>query len=368
MSLTAADRQQLRQSCTRVLPGTVPCSPAQDFRRLADWCEANGITHDAYGEGPLVEGFEQKVATLLGLPAAVFMPSGVMAQGVAMRIWTEAAGVRRIGLHPTSHLLLHEDQAWSALFGLHAVPLGQAGRPLQAEDLAGCGQPLAALIHELPIREAGGRLPSWDGLQALKALARQRGVRLHMDGARLWESAAGFGRSPAEIAAGFDSVYVSFYKGIAALTGAMLLGDADFVAQARLWRHRMGGTLYHLSPMVASAAMQFDERLALMPVLLQRARTLAAALAPLPGLRVDPDPPHVNLLHLWFDASADAVQDARDTVAAESGCWLFGGVRAADVPHWSRVELSVDDNLLQLTDEQVLPLFRRLCELMRSGR
>lgn len=364
MSLTPAERQQLRQSCTRVLPGFAPRSPAQDFRRLADWCEAQGVAHDDYGQGPLVERFEQKVATLLDLPAAVFMPSGVMAQGVAMRIWTEAAGLRRIGLHPTSHLLLHEDQAWSALFALHAVPLGQAGRPLQAEDLAACGQPLAAVIHELPIREAGGRLPTWDALQALKDLARQRGVRLHMDGARLWESTAGFGRSAAELAAGFDSVYVSFYKGIGALSGAMLLGDAGFVAQARLWRRRMGGTLCHLSPMVASAAMQFDERRALMPALLQRARTLAAALARLPGLRVDPEEPHVNMMHLWFDANADAVQDARDTVATETGCWLFGGVREADAPGWCRVELYVGDSLLALPDDAVLPLFRRLCELM----
>ena len=364
MSLTPAQRQQLRLSCTRVLPGSPLRSPAQDFRRLADWCEAHAIAHDDYGEGPLVEGFEQKVAALLGLPAAVFMPSGVMAQAVAMRIWTEAAGLRRIGLHPTSHLLLHEEQSPSALFDLHAVPLGQARQPLRAQDLAACGQPLAAVIHEMPIRESGGRLPSWDELQALKDLARQRGVRLHLDGARLWESAAGFERTAAEIAAGFDSVYVSFYKGIGALTGAMLLGDTGFIDQARLWRRRMGGTLYHLSPMVASAAMQFDARLALMPALLQRARALAAALTPVPGLRVDPERPHVNMMHLWFDAGVDAVQDARDTVAAESGCWLFGGVREADAPGWSRAELYVGDALLDLSDEQVLPLFRRLTALM----
>lgn len=366
MPLSDAERQQLRQSCTLVVPGMPDRTPADDFQRLADWCRAHDVAHDRYGDGPLVQGFEAKIATLLGLPAAVFMPSGVMAQLIAMRIWTEARGLPRVGLHPTSHLLLHEDEAWSALLGLHAVPLGQRQRPLLADDLAACGQPLAAVITELPIRESGGRLPRWEELQALKDTARQRGIRLHMDGARLWESTAGFARTPAEVAAGFDSVYVSFYKGIGAITGAMLLGDAGFIAQARRWRHRLGGTLYHLSPMVASAAMQFDERLALMPALLQRARSLAAALAGLPGLRVDPPEPHVNLMNLWFDAPIAAVQAARDTVARESGVWLFGGFDLADVPGWCQLELSVGDRLLAVPDGQLVPLFKRACELMRT--
>jgi threonine aldolase len=366
MPLSPAERSQLRKSCTVVMPGGAEPSPAEDFRRMAAWCEAESVAHDQYGDGPLVEGFEQKIATLLDMPAAVFMPSGVMAQGVALRIWTEAAGLHRVGLHPTSHLLLHEEQAWSALFGLHAVPLGQVARPLLAEDVAACRQPLACVITELPIRESGGRLPSWTDLQALKDLARERRLRLHLDGARLWESCAGFDRPPKEIAAGFDSVYVSFYKGIGALAGAMLLGDADFIAQARLWRRRLGGTLYHLSPMVVSAAMQFDERLARQPALLARARSLAEGLSTVAGLRVDPPVPHTNMLHLWFDAPADAVLDARDQIACETGCWLLGGLRAADVPGWSRCEWSVGNLLLDLADDQVLPLFERLCQAMRQ--
>ena len=367
MPLTDDERQHLRRSCRLVVPGQMERSAADDFQRLADWCRAHDVAHDRYGDGPLVHDFEHKIATLLGLPAAVFMPTGVMAQLIALRIWTEARGLRRVGLHPTSHLLLHEDQAWSALFDLHAVPLGPKERPVLAEDLIGCGQPLACVITELPIRESGGRLPSWDELQALKVEARRRGVRLHMDGARLWESTAGFGKTAAEVAAGFDSVYVSFYKAIGALSGAMLLGDADFIAQARLWRRRLGGTQFHLSPLVASAAMPFDERLALQPALLQRARSLAAALAGLPGLRVDPPVPHVNLMNLWFDAPILAVQAARDTVAQESGVWLFGGFDAADVPGWCQLELQVGEALLPVPDETLVPLFGRALELMRAG-
>jgi threonine aldolase len=345
--LTSDQRQALRRACATVVPGFAQASAADDFRQLADWCQAHEIKHDLYGQGPLVEDFERKLATLLGQPAAVFMPSGIMAQQAAVRIWAEAAALPRFGVHPTSHLLHHEAEAHAALLQGHAVPVGDGLRPLTAADLADCHQPLACLIAELPIREAGGQLPSWDELQALKAAAQARGIRLHMDGARLWESAAFYDRPHAEIAAGFDSVYVSLYKGIGGFAGAVLAGDEGFIEQARLWRKRLGGTLFHLSPMVAAAAMRFDARLALMPALYQRALDLATGLRGLPRLRVNPATPQSNLMHLFFDAGADAVHAARDHIATEAGTWLFDRVAPADVPGFSRTELYLGDRALQ---------------------
>jgi len=362
---TAAERRQLRKDCTLVVPEFAATTAAEDFRRLADWCEAQGVAHDHYGTGDLVEGFERKIATLLGKPAAVFMPSGIMAQLTAVRIWTEAAGLPRFGMHPTSHLASHEEQAHAALLHCHGVPVGDRLRPLLASDLDACRQPLACLLVELPIREAGGQLPSWDELEALKAAARARGLPLHMDGARLWESTSFYGKSCTEIAEGFDSVYVSVYKGIGGFAGALLAGSDAVVAQARLWRRRMGGTLYHLSPMVASAAMRFDERLALMPALYRRAVELAAGLAPLPGLRVNPQVPQTNLLHLHFDAPVEAVAAARDELAAQHGCWLVDGMRPSEVPGWCVAELYVGDQLLRWDNAQVLPRFAQLCEAIR---
>ena len=369
MPLTPAQRRQLRRDCTLIVPGFAHLTAAQEFRAMADWCEAQGTEHDLYGQGDLVEGFEGKIARLLGKPAAVFMPSGIMAQAVAVKLWTEGAGLPRFGLHPTSHLLLHEEQAHDALLHCHAVPLGDRLRPLLASDLQACAQALACVIVELPIREAGGQLPSWDELQALKAEARQRDLRLHMDGARLWESAPHYGKTPAEIAEGFDSVYVSVYKGIGALSGALLVGGDDFIANARLWRRRLGGTLYHLSPMVVSAAMRFDERLAWMPGLYQRARDLAAGLAGVPRLRLNPATPQTPMLHLFFDAPADAVLEARDALAAGTGCWLVDGVRPAEVPGWSVSELTVGDRLLNTgaaDNARIVALFAQLCDTLST--
>ena len=90
----------------------------------------------------------------------------------------------------------------------------------------------------------------------------------------------------------------------------MLAGDEDFIAEARLWRQRMGGTLVHQSPMIASAAMRLDARLAMMDACYARTLDLAAGLGEIPGLRVNPAPPHTNMMHLFFDAPAEASSSA----------------------------------------------------------
>jgi threonine aldolase len=364
MPYTPEERQALRKRCAVIVPGFKALEPADEFRQLADWCQSHGAAHDIYGKGPLVEDFEHKIATLLGKPAATFVPSGIMAQLAAVRVWAERARLHRFGMHPTSHLMHHEEQAFSALMNCHGVPVGDRLRPMLAADLEAVSQGLACAIIELPIREAGGQLPTWDELEALKACAAARGVALHMDGARLWESAAFYGKSYAEIAAGFDSVYVSLYKGIGAFAGAVLAGDEAFVNDARLWRRRMGGTLFHMSPMVAAAAMRFDERLALMPALYRRTLSFAAELGRRRLLRVNPRTPHTNMLHLYFAAPADAVAEARDKLAQETGAWLFDGVRNAEVPGWSLTEIYVGDRLLQLDDGELMPWVDQLCEAL----
>lgn len=327
---------------------------------LADWCVANDVAHDVYGEGRLIEDFERRIAELTGKAAAAFMPSGVMAQLIAIRIWAGRAGLPRFGLHPTSHLILHEREAYQALFHLHGVVVGDRLRPMTAADLEAENQPLACLVVELPIREAGGQLPDWDQLEALKSLARRRTIALHMDGARLWECRAYYGRSYAQIAEGFASVYVSVYKGLGGIAGAVLAGDEDFVAEARLWRRRMGGTLVHQSPMIASAAMRLESRLAQMDACYARALSLAKALADVPGFRVKPATPHTNMMHLYIAAPAETVMERRDEIAARDGVWLIGGARGAEIPGWCVTEIYVGDTLIDQGNDQVVARLREL--------
>jgi threonine aldolase len=362
LSLSAEDRQKLRERCATIVGGFRGGSLAEEYDTLADWCRAGAVERDNYGEGALIEDFERRIAGLVGKPAAAFMPSGVMAQLAAVRIWTERARLSRFGLHPTSHLIVHEREAYQALFGLHGAVVGDRLRPMTAPDLAAERSPLGCLIVELPIREAGGQLPTWEDLEALKDACRQRAIPLHMDGARLWESRAFYDRPYAEIADGFASVYVSAYKGLGGIAGAVLAGDEDFVAEARVWRRRMGGTLIHQHPMIASAAMRLDARLAQMDALYARALSLAEALAGVPGLKVNPARPHTNMMHLYFQAPAEALMDRRDAIAERDGVWLIGGAKPAEVPGWCVSELYVGDNLLALDDAEVVAGMRALLE------
>jgi threonine aldolase len=161
-------------------------------------------------------------------------------------------------------------------------------------------------------------------------------------------------------------VYVSFYKGIGALAGAMLLGPADFIAEARVWRRRQGGTLVQLHPLVASAAMRFDDQLAKMPADRRRAREFAAALAAIDGIVVEPQPPEVNLFHVHFPVPAAALTAARDAIAREHGAWLLQRAAPGRLPGCSSTEIYVGDNLFALPDAVVVPLFAQLLQHARA--
>ena len=130
---------------------------------------------DRYGSGERIERLERRVAELLGQEAAVFMPSGTMAQPIALRIWSDRRGIRTVAFHPTCHLELHEEKGYERLHGLHGKLVGDPNRLITVDDLDALREPVAALLLELPQREIGGLLPSWDDLGAQLAWARASG-------------------------------------------------------------------------------------------------------------------------------------------------------------------------------------------------
>ncbi|WP_426196997.1 threonine aldolase family protein [Massilia sp. DWR3-1-1] len=344
----------LLSACHTVLPGHRARAPARMFADMAAWCEQHEVAHDVYGSGALIEQFERKVADLLGFEAALFCISGTMAQVTALRLACEDRGSALVALHPTSHILVHESSNYQLLGHFDALAVGDRHRPWCAADLAAVPDRLGVVAMEMPMREIGGQNPSWDEIAAIKDHCRARGAHLHMDGARLWEAAAGMHRTPAELAAGFDSVYVSLYKGIGGLGGAMLAGSTTFIARAAAWCRRQGGNVVHRSPYVVAAAMQFDQRLAAMPAYFARTEWLYGVLADFPRLRANPARPQANMLHLHLPVSRERALAIRDRVAREHGLWLFGRANHAALPDTSYVELYVGDNLLALADAQVI--------------
>jgi len=346
--LTFAEETALRDQCTVFLAGHGPVTAAALLATIPA-----GTVADRYGEGGAVAELEEEIAGLLGKPAAVFVPSGTMAQQCVLRVHADRRQRRTVIFHPMCHLDRHEGQAYQRLHGLTGRPAGDPDRLLTMDDLTAISEPPAALLIELPQRDLGGQQPDWAGLTAQIDWAHGRGAAVHLDGARLWESAAGYGKPPAEIVALFDTVYVSFYKGIGALPGCCVAGPADIVAEVREWRHRMGGTLFGLWPNAASALTCLRRRLPLMPGYLSHARAIAAALGDVAGVRVVPDPPQAPMMHLLLTTTQDRFTAAARKLAVEQRIWVRPKAGTTADPGVQRVELSVGDATCALEPERV---------------
>ena len=311
------------------------------------------LESDLYGEGEFLSRFEARVAAELGKPAAVFMPSGTLAQQIALRIWCDRAGVSTVAMHPLAHPVIHESQSLEFVQRLSVVLAGTTTRLMTPADVSALVEPCAALLVELPQRELGAQLPDWDDLQALVTAARAREMRLHLDGARLWEAAPQYGRSHAEIAAPFDSVYVSFYKGLDAIAGAALAGDEEFVAQARLWQHRLGGRLVALYPLALSAEAGFDRYLPRMAHYRDVARAIAAVLQPIPGVEIVPDPPQTNTFHIYLTGALEDLTARAKRVEDERGVRLWKRLGPTPVPTLWRWEFVVGEATLDFTPGEI---------------
>jgi threonine aldolase len=359
------DPDLIRSRCTRFLTHHYPRSPRETLLALAEAIGEDELP-DQYGGGAVLAEFEAQIAELLGKEAAVFMPSGTMAQQIALRICCNRRGIPNVAMHPRNHLDDRELFGYQHLHRLHGIMVGSPDRLLTLDDLTACAEPLGALLLELPQRELGGLLPEWDALVAITGWARERGIALHMDGARLWESAPYYGRDLAEIAALFDTVYVSFYKGLGGLAGSALAGSADVIGEARVWQRRHGGNLIRLYPYVVSARLGLEEKLPKMPVYHERAKELAAALRTVPGIGLVPDPPQTNMMHLYLRGEKEGIERAALDLAEETGIWLFHLVWPTPLPGVQRLELTVGDATLDLPVAEVAALFRRLLERARD--
>ena len=312
---------------------------------------------DRYGEGARIERLERRTGELLGKESAVFMPSGTMAQQIALRIWCDRRGCRTVAFHPTCHLELHEEKAYERLHGLHGTLVGDPTRLITLDDLEALDEPVAALLLELPQREIGGLLPEWEDLVAQAEWARAHGVALHLDGARLWEAQPYYERPHAEITGLFDSVYVSFYKGLGGIAGSILAGDDDLIREARIWQQRHGGTLATLHPYVVAAELGLDERLERMPAYLAHARALAGELATLDGLEVVPNPPQTPVFHVLLRGEREPLLEAALSVAEERKVFLFADPGSTTSPSWQRHEVMVGEVTLALEPPEARDLY-----------
>ncbi|MFE6226655.1 MULTISPECIES: beta-eliminating lyase-related protein [unclassified Streptomyces] len=348
------------------------------LRELAAWTEAADLADalpDVYGDG-LVEVLEGRVAEELGMEAAVFFPTGTMAQQVALRCWAGRTGSPVVALHPLAHPEVHEGGALAAVSGLRTVHPADAPRLPTADEVRDHPEPFGTLMLELPLRDAGFVLPSWEELAATVGAARERDAVVHFDGARLWECPPHLGRPLAEIAGLADSVYVSFYKSLGGLSGAALAGPEELVAEARVWLHRYGGQVFQQYPAALAALRGLDTELPRLPSYVAHARVVAGALREAlaeeggPGwFRVHPEPPHTHQFQVWLPYPPDVLTAASLALTERTGTCLFrrwSPPGAGGPPGVAVTEVTVAGPGLEWTADDVRRAVRDFLALVRA--
>jgi threonine aldolase len=335
--------QTLRNSCTRFLSYHHPRNTRQWLLELAEDATLPDEM-DFYGTGGCLDAIESEFAALLGKPAAVFMTSGTSAQQAALRVWADLSGRRAVAIHPQAHIHRDELAAYERLHGLTGVPLTHEPRYPQATDFQALLEPVGTLCVELPLRRLTYALPEWNELVALIDAARATGAHIHLDGARLLECCPYYGRTPAEIAALADSVYVSVYKGLGGIAGAVLAGPVPFVAASKVWQHRHGARLHSVFPLAMAAIAGLKRHSSRIPEYVARARELALALRDVPSLTAIPEAPHTNAFQLHFHGmSAAVLQKTHAGQAAATGSWLFNWFQSSPIPGATFADVVVGD-------------------------
>jgi len=278
--------------------------PTPSMRRAMSEAE---VGDDVYGEDPTVNRLEQVLAETLGFERALFFPSGTMANQTALLLLAPRA--TEVLAPEGAHVLEFELAAPAMLSGVLIRPLPAPGGRPSPEDLdravhEGPHQaPTSLLWLENTHNLAGGTTLSPELTQGLLARARRRGLKAHLDGARLWNASVALNTSPAELARGFDTAMVSLSKGLGAPVGSALLLPRELYPEARRYRKTLGGGMRQAGVLAAAALVALADWQQVIAEDHRRARELAEGLSRL-GLAVDP-PPETNMVYLRVERARD---------------------------------------------------------------
>jgi threonine aldolase len=301
------------------------------------------VGDDALGDDPTVRHLEQRIASILDKEAALFFPSGTMANQAALLVLTRPG--TEVVCEATCHLVDWELAGAAANAGVQLRGVSVPGGVLSAEALEPAIRPAGKLTVQTSLialenthNGAGGRVMPLHTMRATRQLASARGIPIHLDGARLWNAATASGVTEAEFAACADTVMVTLSKGLGCPAGSLLAGSFEHIEQARVVRRRLGGAMRQAGILAAAGVYALEHNRDRLHEDHARARTLARLCAHIPGLRViEPD---TNIVMLDI---ARPGTTAADIVAAAAG----HGVLLSDFTH-TRVRavthLDIDDD------------------------
>jgi threonine aldolase len=308
------------------------------------------VGDDVYGEDPTVDALQRRAAQLLGVEAALFVPSGTMGNQAALRTLTRPGDV--VLASENAHLLRYEAGAPAALWGVHVKTIGRdglfdAGDVRQAAVAARDSHvaPTTVLAFENTHNFAGGRIFPLDALRGAASAARELGLRLHLDGARLFNAVVATGVPAAEWAAPFDTVSFCLSKGLGAPVGSLVCGSAAQIREVHRARKLLGGGMRQAGLLAAAGLYALDHHVERLALDHANARRFAAGLCAL-GIAVRPAP-ETNMV--MFDVD-DAAAFARGLAERALRINMIAPGRFRAVTHLDVGESDIDEALARIKE------------------
>ena len=272
------------------------------------------VGDDVFGEDPTVNKLQERVADLLGKEAALYVPSGTMGNQTCIKVHTQPGD--EVIAERGAHVFNYETggAAFLSSVQIHTVD-GNHGA-LSVADIRKAIRPSAyymphsrLICLENTHNRAGGTIYPLDGIKAVNALAKAEGIRMHLDGARLWNACAETGIAPSEYASYFDSVSVCLSKGLGAPVGSVIAGSADFIKEARHIRKIFGGGMRQAGILAAAGLYALDHNVGRLKEDHQKARVLAEGLSEVKGFTIDLETVQTNIIIIDVEKSGQQPED-----------------------------------------------------------
>ena len=343
-----------------------PKTPELMVRRLAEIADGTEIEADNYSLGGVVEEVEKRLAAILGKEAAVFMPTGTLANHLAIR--NQCGRGQRAIVQEQSHIYHDIGDCVQQLSGINLIPLAHERPYFRLEEVKAAVETsvsgrvltrVGALVVESPVRRQHGQIMPFDVMREIAEYCAANSIRTHLDGARLFMMSAATGISPSEYSALFDTVYVSLYKYFGAPFGAILAGTEEFCRDLYHDRRMFGGGLSNGS-LAAALALQgmegFEERFA---EAMSKAENLFSELNQLRGLSVGSYEHGSNI----FPVAPDDDVDVEKLIEELANFSVFVNT---DEGNSSKIHLTVNTTILRQSNEDITRAFEAALNIARS--
>lgn len=307
------------------------------------------VGDDVAGEDPTANLLHEKVAALLGKEAALFVPSGTMANHVSIRAWTEPGD--EVILHKLSHTYLYESAAAAALCGvqlslregdrgiLDPHDVAEAVRDPQKDHFPRSRVVMVENTHNI----GGGSVYPVDVVRQISDVAQKQGLVVHMDGARLFNACAAAGVEPQDYAQYADSISICFSKGLGAPVGSAVAGSKEFIKRAHRFRKMFGGGMRQIGYLAAAGIYALDHNIERLPEDHENARLLAETIRRLNCFRVDLDGVETNMV--FFDVVAEELDAQRVVAMLRKEGVLMGTITNRRIRAVTHLDVSREDVL-----------------------